>query len=251
MSTSGNASRTRIFGAILGGVVWLIPASANADPIFTPIDISTHYNARIQTLQPSAATIPEGNVVFGGVPFQTGVGGNNIWWGEVALRGIPGFIDIPVGVSGVDVVHTLINTSYGRAGPPALASLEFFGTGGAYYKKDLIGDDDIRDHFFAFWTNSINNTTTVNVFTAGSGFLNESRVDKQAIDLPDVFLGETLEKIRVNDIGQTLVQAVILYGVTVESRVVVPEPASVSLFGLGVLGLAVCGACRRRILGRG
>ena len=32
---------------------------------------------------------------------------------------------------------------------------------------------DVRDHFFAFWTNTINNTSTVNVYSSGGGFFQE------------------------------------------------------------------------------
>lgn len=147
-------------------------------------------------------------------------------------------------------MHTLINTSYGQPGLPALASLEFFGSDGAYFRQDLIGDVDIRDHFFAFWTNSINNTTTTNVFTSGAGFLNESRVDKQFISLSSDFADETLERIRINDIGTPLVQGVILYGITVGSAqaAAVPEPSSLALLAAGAIGLI---GCRWRGLRRG
>jgi hypothetical protein len=178
---------------------------------YTPIDFHAQQNLRIQGLQPEMQTCPEGDVTLGGIPFSIPAGGNNAWLGSG-----PSTFTIDVGVTGVTEVQTLINTIYGWAGTHA--ALEFFGSAGAYYRKDLVSNSDIRDHYNALWTNQINNTTTTNVFSNGP-----ARLDKQQIDLPGEFAGQTLQTIRViddgnNNYGGTPIdtwQNVIFYGVTV------------------------------------
>src|SRR5438552_15134697 len=169
---------------------------------FFTVDLSQYANARIQNYQPSAAGYPEGMVTLGGIPFNIQLGdGNNAWNAEAVTWPYPHVLDIPLSISGATEVDTLINTFYGQPGPTSYITLEFFGTGGAYCRKDLIGNVDVRDHFFAFWTNSINGTSTTNVYTSGGGFLSESRLDKQEIDLPAVFQGETLTGFRLTSTG--------------------------------------------------
>src|SRR5205807_4789799 len=119
---------------------------------YIPVDFSVYHNLRFQDLQPCAHDLPEGDVVLGGVPFHIPVGGNNAWWGQNANGPFPRSIDIPVNISGVKEVDTLINTSYGQPAPTSYAALEFYGSNGAFYRKDLIGNEDVRDHFYAFWT---------------------------------------------------------------------------------------------------
>lgn len=157
---------------------------------YTPIDFHQFHNLRIQDLQPGMQSCPVGNVTLGGVPFSIPTSGSNTWLGAGQSS-----ITINVGIAGVGEVDTLMNTIYGTSGVNN-ASLEFFGSNGAYFRKDLVGGSDIRDHHNALWTNSINNTTTTNVFINGA-----DRVDKQQITLPAEFLTQTLQTIRVNDYG--------------------------------------------------
>jgi hypothetical protein len=129
----------------------------------------------------------------------------------------PRTINIPVDVFGVANVHALINNWAGQPGPNSYAYLEFFGSEGAYFRKDLIGDDDIRDYLFGMYTNNINGITTTNVFTAGEGRFNQVRLDKLVVSLPDEFLDQTLSTIRVSDNGGEGFQRVLLVGLTVET----------------------------------
>ncbi len=185
---------------------------------FLSVDLSGLLNVRVHDLQPACATLPAGDVTLGDVPFAIPATGANTWWGHFAEGFYPRVLDIPVGADGVDEVHTLINSSWGQPGPGTYAALEFHGANGAFYRKDLFGNVDIRDHFYAYWTNFINGTTTTNVALTGTGFLNECRFDKQHIDLPDAFLTETLSFIRVLDNGGFGFQNVMLTGVTVGVR---------------------------------
>ncbi|MHC4638125.1 MAG: hypothetical protein ACYTBP_04485 [Planctomycetota bacterium] len=183
---------------------------------FKTIDFSSSHNARMQDFDPTNAQyFPEGELVLGCVPFSIPSGTNNIWQSN-ASPGSPDYVEITVNEYGVAGVHTLINTHGGVTGGP-YAWMEFFGTSGAYYKKDLYGDVDMRDYYYNWYTNNINGTTTTNVFTYGSGYQNEVRLDKQWIDLPSLFDTETLTSIRLTDTGTPSPgQYPFLAGVTVE-----------------------------------
>jgi hypothetical protein len=183
---------------------------------FQTVDLSAYANIRMQDYQPSAAGYPEGMVTLGGVPFNIQkAGGNNAWNAEVVSGAYPHVLDVPLNIADATAVHTLINTFYGQPGPTSYISLEFFGSGGAYFKKDLIGNVDVRDHFNAFWTNSVNGTTTTTVYSSGGGMLSESRLDKQEIDLPASFVGQTLTEFRLTSTGGVLVSDASIQGLTV------------------------------------
>jgi len=211
-----------VFGVVIVAVLMIDIGTVSAD--FKTIDFSSSHNARMQDFSPANAKyFPEGDVVLGGVPFSITSGTNNIWQAS-GSGGVPPYVlDIVTNEYGVDGVYTLINTHGGVTGGPYVW-LEFFGTNGAYYKKGLYGDDDIRDYYENWYTNNINGTTTVNVFKYGSGYQNEVRLDKQWIDLPAYFDNEILTGIRLTDDGAPWPnQFPILAGVTVE-YLSEPEP---------------------------
>src|SRR5437899_1276360 len=112
-------------------------------PSFVTVDLSPYTNTRIQNYQPSAAGYPEGMVTLGGIPFNIqSVGGNNAWNAEIVSGPYPHVLSIPLNITGATEVDTLINTFYGQPGPNSYITLEFFGTDGAYFRKDLIGNVD-------------------------------------------------------------------------------------------------------------
>lgn len=180
-------------------------AQAEVPLVYQTIGFPEHYNDRITNRY---ANYPEGdNLILGGITFKIPPGVNNIWWsgsGEGTQT-----IEVTVNLSFVQEVHTLINTGWGATGGP-YAYLEFFGSGGAYYKKDLYGNDDMRDWYTGGYTNSINGITTINVF------LQEGRrIDKQKISLPPEFSRQKLLKMRMVDNGSTGFQRTYLQGLTV------------------------------------
>ncbi len=179
----------------------------DAAPGFHMIGFGSSYNANISDVD---AAFPVGLVTLGGVPFNIPATGRNFWHSVSAAGPNPRSIDITPSRPGVVEVHTLINTYWGQPGPASYAWLEFFGSDGAYFRKNLIGNVDIRDFNQLFFTNNINGTTTTNVFTVGS-----HRLDKQRIDLPADFHDETLVKIRLSDNGSDGSTRVFLAGVTV------------------------------------
>lgn len=238
---------------LLAPVAAILVLGAGAAPAqagFITVDLSPYTNARIQNYQPSAAGYPEGMVTLGGVPFniQT-VGGNNAWNAEVVSGPYPHVLSVAMNIQNVQTVYTLINTFYGQPGPASYVELEFFGSSGAYYRKDLIGNEDVRDHFNAFWTNSINGTSTVNVYSSGGGFLSESRLDMQRINLPSSFQGQTLTEFRLTSTGGVLISDASIQGLTVQTTepLATPVPASALLFGIGSLLLGVTARFRKRL----
>ena len=70
--------------------------------------------------------------------------------------------------------------------------MQFFGAEGPFFGKHLAGNSDIRDYLFGEYTNNINNTITVNVFSAESGIYDEVRLDMQRFVLPLICQTQTL-----------------------------------------------------------
>ncbi len=135
--------------------------SGNVTPAYT--NVGFNYNSSLDDIRPGFAW-PIGDVILDGIPFSIPEG-SNIWnshdpW---VTGPNPRTLDIPVNKYGIDQVYTLINTIGGQPGPTVYAWIEFWGDNGAYYRKDLVGNVDIRDYNLDGWTNSINGTTTINV----------------------------------------------------------------------------------------
>src|SRR5262245_49489654 len=127
---------------LLALIVSLSGLSAARAGIIT-VDLSPFTNARIQTYQPGAIAYPEGNVTLGGVPFSIKtVGGNNAWNAEFVAGPQPHILNVPLNIQSATTAHTLLNTFYGQPGPSSFVTVEFFGTGGAFFSKSLIGNVD-------------------------------------------------------------------------------------------------------------
>jgi hypothetical protein len=230
-------------------LTWCVFAPcARAD--FVLVDLSPYANARIQNYQPPNSNLyPEGMVTLGGIPFNIqAVGGNNAWNAEVVTGPYPHVLSIPLSIPNAMEVHTLINTFYGQPGPTSYIKLEFLGSNGAYFSKELIGNVDVRDHFFSNWTNSINGTSSINVFTTGGGPGAENRLDKQQIILPPVFEDQTLTEFRLTSTGGVSISDATIQGLTVISSAAapVPEPSTIALLSLGGVSLIVYGWRRER-----
>jgi hypothetical protein len=196
---------------------------------YRPISLSPIANADLTLFPEPVPFFPTGGVdlptsltgsqVLGGVPFVIGTSGLNGWNGFNAPGPNPRTVDIPVSVKNVQSVHTLLNTYWGQPGPQSYASIEFFGSSGSYYRKDLVGGVDIRDFNVqpnGLWPQTINETTTKQVAAYNSFGLGQ-RLDKQEFSLPEAFRGQTLDFVRLTDNGgDALFQRLVLSGLTVD-----------------------------------
>lgn len=208
-------------------------SSAVAMPTYCPIDITAFCNTRI--IQANYG-FPEGmGQILGGVPFDIPVGQNNAWWSDNGTPWSLSQITIPVNIFGVQEVHSLINTGWGMTGGP-YTWLEFYGTNGAYFKKDLYGDVDIRGWQYddPKWTTNSILSPTIQVWAN-----TRQHVDKQLITLPDIFTHETLLNIVMSDAGAANngswnSHRAYLEGLTVAVNPV-PEPSSMLLLSMGLM----------------
>ena len=147
----------------------------------------------------NGSTFPTGIRNFGGIAFAIPVEPNNYWAGAAAANFGPGTVSltIPVGVYGVTSVFTILNSMWGWAGPDAYLYITFTGSAGATKTVPLVGNVNVRDYNQDGNTNSINNTSTVEVWDNGQG----QRLDRQEYILPEEFLDQTLTSITLTDTG--------------------------------------------------
>jgi hypothetical protein len=217
-------------GALAFALALPVTESSFADS-FTSVSIASHVNANLQAGNPA---YPSGSpVVLGGVPFDIPSVGNN-YIETSSLGGGVVSIEFPIGVANVAGVHTLINTYWGENGRGTLASLTFQFDDGSTFVKTLDGNVDIRDYYQNFSTNSINGTTTVNVFTTdvdGSTGPNLYRLDKQFVDL-SAFADHVLVSMTLTDSGANGVQRTFLAGITVQIAEPQCAPADLNCDGI-------------------
>jgi hypothetical protein len=175
----------------------------------------------------NGSTFPIGSQNFGGVPFAIPTGPNNVWLGAAAANFGPGVVSltIPVGVSGVTSAFTLLNAMWGQAGPKAYLYITFTGSNGATATEPLVGDVNVRDYNNDGGPNSINNTSTVQVWTNGEG----QRLDRQEYILPADFASQVLTSVTITDTGGEDLSRGMFTGLTVSTcRAYVTEGITIS-----------------------
>lgn len=244
----------KVFAVTAAIVLLGMNGVAQAEVCYTTVDFSSHFND-FRTMPGCYPGLQRGATVLGGVPFLIGEN-SGLWIGidwSNQFAPNPRVLEIAdLSITGATALHTLINTYWGQPGPTSWAYVEVIGTGGAYYRKNLIGNADIRDlNPAGNWINSINGTTSVNVWQDHHGY----RLDKQRISLPTAFASQTITTVRFVDgggddtdiwggpyRGNPLAQRILVAGVTAET--VVPEPSSLLALITGAAGL--CGFALRR-----
>jgi hypothetical protein len=198
-------------------------ASARAGEI--PIDISSLVNAPWIFSGPcgdfilNGDTFPTGSQNFGGVPFAIPTGPSNTWLGAVAADCGAGKVSltVPVGAQGVTSVFTLLNSMWGAFGPRAYLFVTFTGSQGASLTVPLVGNVNVRDYNNDGGDNSINNTSTVQVWTNGEN----QRLDRQEYILPAAFATQVLTSVTITDTGNeptaSIASRAIFSGLTVST----------------------------------
>ncbi len=202
----------------------LVTVAAPIDPSYTLITNFTKTND-IQTglIKEFPSGVVTGNqgltVPFGVV---TNSSGNN--YSEIAST-----LTVNLSLAGVARIYTLINAYAPPAGALG-ATVEFIGTGGADQTFNLVNGTDMRDFFQGPFANSINGTTTKNMFTVtgvtdagGSGDVNTGstgtyNIDEQVFTLGAAFVGQTLQQIVIRN-AQGGSETPILLGLTAQAPI--------------------------------
>ncbi|PTY01377.1 hypothetical protein DB346_13195, partial [Verrucomicrobia bacterium LW23] len=205
-----------------------VSTGVNTPPVFLTPSLLDYqkidFGGRTESLRGAYSGFTySGNTNCLNVPFDLSPN-PEMWWAAGDTSPNPHVLEIDVDKWNASEVHTLITTGWGKKGPESLLYLEFLGDQGAYYRKDLVGDIDIRDYDYISdsRSNFINGTTTRNVFHGTHstytdwGFRpTDTWLDKQQIVLPPEFLTQKLKSVRVVDIGADFVQRAQFSGITV------------------------------------
>ncbi len=227
---SANGTYTAPAGGCTNGDsgVWSATGLASALPTpHFPIDI-TGIATNPWTIFSGGNTVPVGNQQYNNLPFHIPTGKNNAWmgWGDAVTTAM-----VRPNVVGATTVYTLIGTVWGQPGPTPYISLTFTGSGGATYTRNLVGGVDVRDfNGPSPFTDSINNTSTINVWTGpvydGTHY---HRLDEQIIALPSAFASQTLTAVTITDSGKNPnFQRAILSAVTVDG---IAAPSGLTISG--------------------
>ena len=219
----------------------VVMAAVAARAQYTEIDLSPQVNADIQTYT-YGNNYPTGGSLLnvGGVPFELALLNN--------IPGTTGVIQTPYNGGQVEsytfsvqpgiyatTLYTLINTAWGDAGVNE-GSVVVTGSGGETATLDLVEGFNVRDHADGFFCNTYTDPTVVpaNFGNPDTGLV---RLDRQVLELPSSFNGDTIASITFNGIGNGEPDGQpFLAGMTLEN---VPEPASLVVFGLATLILIV------------
>ena len=218
---------------LVAAVALAFTAAASQAATFTTLTLPT-LNADIRTWTDGATYGPlfPGTQTYNGVPFALAedASSNIVYYSGVSPA--PGALDIPVGVYGVTSAYSLINSAYGAYGTN-VGSMEFFGSGGAFYKVDLVEGTNVRDHYDGSYNNVIDNVTAIPAFNVGPG---RARLDEQIYTLPAEFATQTLTNIIFTGVNQSSGGIPFIAAATVSA---VPEPGAWALMlaGIGLVAL--------------
>jgi hypothetical protein len=212
----------KIYVLVASLVILMGTAIASGKQI--PVDISAEANAT-WCGTPSGiincSTYPTGSHTWDGIGFQIPTT-NNAWFAEVAAScgSCQASVTIPVSVSGVKTVYTLMNTQWGSASK-GLLSITFTATDESSFTYDLTGGHDIRDYNNDSFTDSIDcslpngegNKGTVSAWKNGEG----QRLDMQIFELPKSFSSKTLASVTITDNGASNVQRSFIAAMTIST----------------------------------
>jgi len=242
--------------AVAGFGMTVLLASAGAAQQ-TQLDLVPNFNDQLSGyccssfLYPTSGTLTNLGVTFS-MASDPGMN-SDAWRGEFATNRT---FNLPIGVSGLTNVYTLINTRFGFAGDPsdrttAQASLTFNFSGGSWTEY-LFGCYNVRDHNpFGYSASCWQHNGAA---PTGSNAQQFASFDDQG-SLPVVFdmqtwnisafSGQTLNSIDFTDYGPGI-NTIFLRAVTVEAPTTIPEPSTFALLAVGVFALVGARARSRR-----
>jgi hypothetical protein len=148
---------------------------------------------------------------------------------------------IPVGLSGLNAVYTLINASWGS--PRAnIGSLTFIWDNGRQETVQLVVGNNVRDHYFGTYANTLS-SPDVTLAAFGRNTRGEAHLDMQTFVLPEDTRSLTLTSVTFASTHMGVYGMPFLAGLTVGAPTPVPEPEALALL---LAGMLVAGRWSRR-----
>jgi hypothetical protein len=223
-----------------------VSTSTRADYVSVSIESETNADIRTYTQGGNYPAAPT-NISVAGVPFQlvplvTAPGNPNTLGVIQAPGGNSSFV-INTDVPGATTVYTLMNSEFGQSGSD-IGSIEFIGALGSDAVFQIVEGTNIRDHFDGGFNNSATNIVPDTFLNGSQDPSGPDRLDMQTFVLPSSFASDTLTTIIFSGAnagspqGQPFLAA---------ATAAVPEPASLTLVGLGAAAVFARGVRRRKV----
>jgi|GEM_PF-3767370 len=228
ITINGNGSSSNNFGIINEKIVNTDTTIQQGDSInlrvehdyftkYDTLDFSEQFNFNNTVNYYEYSNIPTGNQVFDNVPFYIYPFHSefNGWNANYVKRKNPIVLTLNTKGKLISAINLLANTYWGKLGSD-FNTVQFWSSGKLIYQKDLIGGQDIRDyHGNPYFVNSINNTTTTNVWIKtirkGTTIL---RLDKIRIELPKA---SNVDKVLIIDNGKLKESRIFVLAATIEN----------------------------------
>jgi hypothetical protein len=160
----------------------------------TSIDISSFVGNDL-TNYTGGANYPQngGPLTVGGVPFTLATIAPSSHTAIIQNGNVPETFSIPVNLSGVRTVYSLINSANGACGT-TIGELDYVSASSGTFVYLLTENDNVRDHFQDGFCNTAPNVAA----TANFG---PDRLDMQRVNLPASFSADTLVRIDFKGYG--------------------------------------------------
>lgn len=220
--------------------VLIAAATFSAGPAhaaFQTIDVSSYVNGNVAfnpgTFPTGLSTGNQGTMIPFDVSSYNGAAGT---WLAPSTNGST--LDVHVSFSGAQSFYALLNNYYGTPGADEY-DITIKASNGDQVTYQSIGGKDTRDYNAAFYSNTIANSTTP-WFDNGIG----QRLDVRMFTLPGTFAADTITDFIITE--RNAPDIALFSGLTLSTTTGgfgVPEPSSLALFGVSLLGL---GFLRRR-----
>jgi len=174
-----------------------------------------------ETIKRGEVKVTEGGAfLFGGVPFYVPEN-NNTWDANDFQDDNEHKLVAPVKMSGVLEIKTIMGLTY-ATGATGTTFLEFRGSNGAFYRKELVVNKDIRDMRTSKFSTIVPPTVVVwsrPLMQLPKQEANwEMFLDMQTVTLPSEFLEQDLVSITVVDKGKHNAQRSFLAGLTIKIK---------------------------------